>query len=707
MSRFRARTRVVGAEALAAAPLAEPPLVSPATSVSLRDRASQIVAHRAFPVATLVAIVVVAALVNALVAIQQRVPNLFPDEIVYGKLAQSLAAGDGLSWRGIGWGVPPLWPALLSLVWHTDTVQPGYEAAKVLGAIVSSTAAIPVWLFGRRVCGPRVALVAALLVMLGPWMQVTQFIVSENLAFPLATAALMATVQALRDSRTRWVLIALGFSLVAILTRTQMLMLPVIIFGALAVDCLARPREEWRTHFDSRPPALWLALGLLVGGGLLAFLVEQDLTSYDVLATNASVSDLLDTAKDQITAGLATFAFLPVVLVAALMSRRRNWRDDDLRPVLVTLAVATVVVFAVVVRFDAFATAGAPVDRYVMYLAPLLMLAAVMAPGRIGFKTTAAWGVIAAAAMLVAPVAKNFVEQPGLFGVQKRIADVGNFTSGNTKVATAAAVLVLMVAAARAVTVRPQRALTIGAVVMGALLLALSWSSRSYNIDVAKTNRTVLLPKQLNWVDVRAKGRVGMLSLGKSLTWRQNPDLLTEFFNKKISAVYSGVPFGNGVCSLGLSKKGELFSSGAACKSVPSQLLITPGAAVVTLHQQRVIASSATRGSLVRVGPNKPRMFALVAPPCSAFGCTGELGLAFYSDEAGKVAVTFGPSPVEQQIQTGQQVQKLPPNRPTTLNFDVPAGSQSVNLPVSWSDRAGPPLLSVILKTKTTRTRVY
>ena len=69
--------------------------------------------QRALPVA---ALYVVSVVVFALIAHQHTFPNLFPDEMLYGKLSQGFAAGDGLSWRGSAWGLPPLWPIVLSSV---------------------------------------------------------------------------------------------------------------------------------------------------------------------------------------------------------------------------------------------------------------------------------------------------------------------------------------------------------------------------------------------------------------------------------------------------------------------------------------------------------------------------------------------------------------------------------------------------------------
>src|SRR4051794_11351111 len=204
--------------------------------------------------------------------------------MLYGKLSQGLAAGDGLHWRGSGWGLPPLWPVVLSLAWHFGSLPDGYGVARVLTALLAPTVVFPVWLLARVFVGPRLALVPALLSVAGAWMVVTSYLVSENLAYPLATASLACTVMAVRDTRMRWLAASVAFAALAALARTQMLCLPVILLLALVLDVVRQPAGARRARLDSRPRALWIVLAIAVAGGFLAFIVDPHLTNYDVLA---------------------------------------------------------------------------------------------------------------------------------------------------------------------------------------------------------------------------------------------------------------------------------------------------------------------------------------------------------------------------------------------------------------------------------------
>src|SRR2546430_11976571 len=66
----------------------------------------------------LLGVFAVAWAVWAWVGSRHRYPNVFPDELLYGKLSQNLAAGNGLEWRGANGGLPPLWPGLPFVGWH-------------------------------------------------------------------------------------------------------------------------------------------------------------------------------------------------------------------------------------------------------------------------------------------------------------------------------------------------------------------------------------------------------------------------------------------------------------------------------------------------------------------------------------------------------------------------------------------------------------
>jgi hypothetical protein len=664
---------------------------------------------RAVPAAGPAVIFAISVLVYSIVAGEHALPDLFPDEMFYSKLSQSFAAGNGISWRGSGWGLPPLWPMLLSLSWHTGSAPDGYAFAKVLGASLASATVFPVWLLGRELVGPRLALVPAALCVTGAWMETTAFLVSDNLAYPLATASLACTVMALRDTRTRWILASLLFAVPAALTRTQMLALPVILVVALVIDVVRQPPGARRARIDARPRALWAGLIVLVAGGLLTFVVKPDLTNYAILAHHVSVRDVVRATGKQALTSIVMFAFVPVAAALALMLRPDNWRDERSGPVLATLLAAALVMYPLLGRFEAFAT-DAPVDRYVMYLAPLLLLALVLAPGRIG-----RWTAIGAAAAVVAllaalPRSANYLEQPALFGAQTRIEQLGGFFADNVRVGTVliAWPLTLIPMVALGGERRRGAALALSVAVVAVVMVAQAWTSQKAEIDLLNHYRPLVAPAQLDWVDRHADGAVANLAIGKPQGLRGNIDLYTDFFNKKVDHTYSTGAAGGNECRIQVGPGGALDRTRTDCAPWPRNLVIQDAPYTVTLRGQRVLASTRVNGTLVRIPAGPPHVLGLVRPPCSLEGCTGALKLVLYLNAPGRVTVTFGAPDSEYRVRVASQTRVLAPGRSTTFGFDVPSGDRAVNLPVNWKSPTGTPALtSVTLRSGGANTRLY
>jgi hypothetical protein len=692
------------------AAIAPAPTVAPIRVVgAIWSRLAAIVSHRAFPVVALVGVYCATAATYAALS-RVVVPNLFPDEMFYAKLSQNLAWGDGLTWRGSTWGLPPLWPALLSLSWHTGSVPGGYDIARIISAATIATAVLPVWLLARTLVGPRLALVPAALCVMGAWMQVTEFLASENLAYPLATAALACTVMSVRDTRTRWMVASIGFGLVAALTRTQMLVLPVILVLALTLDVVRQPRGEWRARIAARPRMLWIGLVVAVVGVLVAFVVKPNLTNYDVLGNHASIGAIASTTGRHAASTIVMFGFIPVATLLALMARKRNWRSDDVGPILITLVATVLVLLPVAGRFEVWATGGSPVERYTMYLAPLVFVALVLAPGRIGRRTGIAMAVVVGVALFASPLTFNYLEQPAVFGTQTRLYALAPFFRHHASLGIVLVAFPLMLVGVYALTARrrPALGITFAFGLVGAVLVTQAWTSQSLERSTIRVNRYDAVPRQLDWVDKHAHGDVAMIAVAKPQPWRPNIDLYTELFNRKIKYMYSTLPVGNGACNVDLKADGQIKQGTDYCNGFPREWVILDGSYKMALHGQKVLARTPHNGTLVRIPPGPPRVLGIVAPPCTANGCIGQLQLGMYLDAPTRVSVTFGATPTAHRVQTGNVVRELPAGRETTLNFKVPKGTQAVNLPVDWTNPQGAPTLkAVVLRSAAGTYRLY
>ena len=97
-----------------------------------------------------------AVVVYAALGTRRDVPLFNPDEFIYGHLSQSLAHGDGLTWRGEPQRlISLLYVLLITPAWWLGSTVTGYAAAKIIGAAVLCTVAIPVYLLARTLLTPR------------------------------------------------------------------------------------------------------------------------------------------------------------------------------------------------------------------------------------------------------------------------------------------------------------------------------------------------------------------------------------------------------------------------------------------------------------------------------------------------------------------------------------------------------------------------
>jgi hypothetical protein len=98
-------------------------------------------------------------------------PAVFGDELLYSKLAQSVAAGDGFSIRG----EPVFFPAPLAILaqapaWLLDSTATAYAVVKAMNVAIMAAAVLPAYFLARRLVRPWYALLAAAAAVAGPQM---------------------------------------------------------------------------------------------------------------------------------------------------------------------------------------------------------------------------------------------------------------------------------------------------------------------------------------------------------------------------------------------------------------------------------------------------------------------------------------------------------------------------------------------------------
>ena len=174
----------------------------------------------------ILALYLLAVLLYGLLGHQQALPIVSPDEFTYGHLARSLADGDGFAWRGEHVQLrAALYVFVIAPAWLVDNTLTAYGLTKLIGAVLLSGVVVPVWLLARQVVRPRLAMLVAGLSVAGTWMTTAALVLTENLALPLATGSLAATVMALRRPQSRWGWVAIGLAALAAWARFQLLLL--------------------------------------------------------------------------------------------------------------------------------------------------------------------------------------------------------------------------------------------------------------------------------------------------------------------------------------------------------------------------------------------------------------------------------------------------------------------------------------------------
>ncbi|HKP90199.1 MAG TPA: glycosyltransferase family 39 protein [Thermoleophilaceae bacterium] len=182
----------------------------------------------------LLAILGVALLVR--IAVMVATPDFVPifDAGDFHRHAASIADGHGyprpqLGTEGPTAFRPPGYPVALAVV---QTLGGGLTAERVLGALLGVVTVLLVYLIAARVWGPRVATVAGWIAAVFPPLAfLSASLLSELLFLPLALAAVLAVLRYRDDARLRWAAAAGVLCGLAVLTRTNGLLL----VAALAV----------------------------------------------------------------------------------------------------------------------------------------------------------------------------------------------------------------------------------------------------------------------------------------------------------------------------------------------------------------------------------------------------------------------------------------------------------------------------------------
>ena len=180
-------------------------------------------------------------------------PAVFGDELLYSKLAQSLASGHGFVFRGEHSSSRRRSPIFLQVpAWLIHSTPTAYAVVKALNVAVMASAVFPAYCPRppAHAAVVRAALRAATAVA-GPPMLYAPYLMSEALAYPVFLLALATMLRAIDSPSRRMEVAVIAVSLAAVLTRLQFVVVPVVYLIAAPLAgrlCGESLRSSMRRH---------------------------------------------------------------------------------------------------------------------------------------------------------------------------------------------------------------------------------------------------------------------------------------------------------------------------------------------------------------------------------------------------------------------------------------------------------------------------
>jgi hypothetical protein len=312
-------------------------------------------------------------------------PWIMIDELVYSDLARSFARSGHLLIRGEHTpAYSILYPILIAPAWLARSMETTYVLAKAINALLLTLAAIPFYVWARRLVSPAYAFLALCLFLLLPSLLYAGTLMTENAflgAFMLAALALALALE--RPTPARQAL-ALGAIAVASTIRIGGLVLvAVLVTAVLVMALLERPAAR------ERIARFWPTFAVLVlaAGGYAAVNAARGAPLSELFGAyrpaaegGYSVGDAaIWVVRHFAELGLAV-ALLPVSAFVILLGRAVSgaWRGAVRERAFLAVTGASLLWFPVESGVFASRFADRIEERTMLYVQPLLLLALVL-----------------------------------------------------------------------------------------------------------------------------------------------------------------------------------------------------------------------------------------------------------------------------------------------------------------------------------------
>ena len=469
----------------------------------------------------LAALVAVSTIVRAWAALRIPTPWIAADEMIYAELGRSLWETGHLSILGADTAFYSLvYPALIGLPLALFDTEHGYDVARIIQSLAMSLAAVPVFLWGRRLMSERWALAAAALTLSIPGLAYSGLLMTETIFYPLVVLSAWLAARALAEPTRLGQALLLATVALTILTRLQGVVL--VPSFALAIALYAAAGRTTAPLVRLWPSLAGLAL---LGAAVLA----AGLGAYEPAGTvSYGLGDALRYGVYHAADLLLLVGVVPACAVVALALAR-----PETPAVRAYLAVTCALTLGFVAQVGLFASryVGRLAERDLLGLAPLFFLGLCVwldrgAPRSRRSSALVAFG--AAALVLTLPLGWLVHEAalPDAFALIPvwQLGDYGLVVWSFTVVAVLAFALL------------PRRALTLVPLVLAAVFIASSVTVSRYVAGEASTLKTSFFGGAApTWVDAAASGEVAYFYDGEP-HW--NAVWSYAFWNRAIRRVY-------------------------------------------------------------------------------------------------------------------------------------------------------------------------
>ena len=339
------------------------------------------------------ALLVLVALVLRWWAERGIVAPWYLDEFRYAEAARQISGDWSTLVRGFGTYFY-LYPRLISPAWAAASMGTTYAAAKVINVVLITSAAIPLFLWARRVLPPWRAVLALALVLALPTGLYAGALVTENGFFPAFMLASFALAWMLEAPALLRQLLALGAIALACAVRPQGIVFLLIVPSAIVLKATfdARAAGEplsWRRLLGTFRPYL-LLLGLLALA-VVVYLLRQlllgqglssgfGLYSFVLRVGDYSVPDALEWIVYHFGGIAIAVGFLPFIALVLLLAEAWRPRAVVSSAERALVAVAVSGTFWLVVQTGIFVSRWSErmSERYQFHAEALLLLALVV-----------------------------------------------------------------------------------------------------------------------------------------------------------------------------------------------------------------------------------------------------------------------------------------------------------------------------------------